>query len=135
MKVVILSLLFAACTAEIILNIDPDKFMYKTGDEGDHAREEQIGTDGTIQGKYSYIDPNGNLREVRYTAGPGGFKPEGDISVDKKTAAEAAKIAEMAPKAPEIPAPVGPVDPWALPVGRMWYARPLLVNKPWLLWW
>ncbi|XP_013789437.1 adult-specific rigid cuticular protein 11.9-like, partial [Limulus polyphemus] len=114
------------------------KFLYKTGDAGDHSREEQISSDGTVKGKYSYIDPNGEVREVRYTAGVGGFKPEGDISVDKKTAAEAARIAEMAPKAPEVPvvpAPVRTVNPWALPAGSIWYNRPLLVNRPWLRWW
>ncbi|XP_022253086.1 adult-specific rigid cuticular protein 11.9-like [Limulus polyphemus] len=112
----VLPLCFAACMAEMLLNFDAEKgnFMYSTGDEGAHAREETR-SGGTVTGKYSYIDANGDMREVRYTAGPGGFMPEGDISVDKKTAAEADKIAAMAPKAPEIE-PVKatlPVHPFA----------------------
>lgn len=74
-------------------------FAYSTGDDGGHKREESGGSDGTISGKYSYIDPNGNVREVSYKAGAGiGFQPSGDISVDKKTAEEAEKLAALAPK-------------------------------------
>ncbi|XP_076365412.1 uncharacterized protein LOC143254321 [Tachypleus tridentatus] len=112
----VLPLCVAACMAEMLLNFDAEKgnFMYSTGDEGAHTRDE-MRSGATVSGKYSYIDANGDLREVRYTAGPEGFKPEGDISVDKKTAAEAEKIAAMAPKAPEVE-PVKatlPVHPFA----------------------
>ncbi|XP_076315332.1 uncharacterized protein LOC143227865 [Tachypleus tridentatus] len=102
----VLPLFFAACMAEMLLNFDPEKgtFMYATGDEGKHTRDETRESDGSVTGMYSYIDPNGNLRQVRYRAGPKGFKPEGDISVDKKTSEEAAKINVMAPKAPKTPA-------------------------------
>ncbi|XP_013780343.2 adult-specific rigid cuticular protein 11.9-like [Limulus polyphemus] len=100
---VLLPLCFAACMAEMLLNFDAEKgnFMYSTGDEGAHTRDEMRSGD-TVSGKYSYIDANGDLREVQYTAGPEGFNPKGDISVDKKTAAEAEKIAALAPKAPEV---------------------------------
>lgn len=75
-------------------------FHYSAGDAGGHRRSES-GHGDTVSGSYSYVDPNGNLRSVSYTAGPDGFKPSGDISVDKKTAADAAAIAALAPKAPE----------------------------------
>ncbi|XP_022247189.1 uncharacterized protein LOC111086873 [Limulus polyphemus] len=102
----VLPLFFAASIAEMLLNFDPEKgtFMYATGDEGKHTRDETRESDGSVTGMYSYMDPNGNLREVRYRAGTKGFQPEGDISVDKKTSVEAARLAAMAPKAPKMPA-------------------------------
>ncbi len=40
------------------------KFSYSTGDEGPARifREEQRNPDGSVVGKYGYIDPNGKLR-------------------------------------------------------------------------
>ncbi|KAG8177855.1 hypothetical protein JTE90_027121 [Oedothorax gibbosus] len=117
MKFVILSLFFAmAMSAEIGMNQAGDSynFHYAAGDEGGHRRAES-GHGGSVSGSYSYVDPNGNLRSVHYTAGPDGFKPTGDIGVDKKTADDAAAIAALAPKAPEAapaPAPVAPVHHW-----------------------
>ncbi|UYV68660.1 hypothetical protein LAZ67_6000366 [Cordylochernes scorpioides] len=73
------------------------QYKYQIGDEGGHMREESR-VDGAVIGKYSYIDANGDLREVRYRADATGYHPEGDISVDKKTAAYAAAMADLAPK-------------------------------------
>lgn len=88
-------------------------FAYNTGDVGGHARSEAGSADGSVSGAYSYVDPNGNLRQVSYRAGPGiGFQATGDTGVDKHTAAAAAAIAAQAPKAP---APVAPVAPWSAP--------------------
>jgi hypothetical protein len=78
---------------------------------------------------------------VRYVADAYGFRPEGDISVDRRTAAAAAHLAALAPKAPIPAAPLvaapgytsyaapftsyssfaapiaaAPVAPWAVPV-------------------
>lgn len=92
--------------AEIGVNHAGDayNFHYSAGDAGGHQRTES-GHGDTVSGSYSYVDPNGNLRSVSYTAGPDGFKPSGDIGVDKKTAEDAAAIAALAPKAP---VPVAP---------------------------
>lgn len=88
-------------------------FHYSAGDAGGHQRTES-GHGDKVSGSYSYIDPNGNVRTVSYTAGPDGFKPSGDISVDKKTAEDAAAIAALAPKAP------ASVDPAVYPQYLHW---------------
>lgn len=49
---------------------------------------------------YSYVDANGDVRKTEYKAGPGGYQPTGDISVDKKTAEKAAELATFIPKEP-----------------------------------
>lgn len=98
----IFPLLFAvAMAAEIGVNHAGEayNFHYSAGDAGGHQRTES-GHGDKVSGSYSYIDPNGNVRTVSYTAGPDGFKPSGDIGVDKKTAENAAAIAALAPKAP-----------------------------------
>ena len=63
----------------------------------------ESGSGGVVTGSYSYTDANGDLRQVRYTADAHGYRPEGDISVDRKTAAAAAALAALAPKAPNVP--------------------------------
>lgn len=98
----VLPLLFAvAMSAEIGVNHAGSayNFHYSAGDAGGHQRTES-GNGESVSGSYSYVDPNGNLRTVSYTAGKDGFKPTGDIGVDKKTADDAAAIAALAPKAP-----------------------------------
>lgn len=98
-------------------------FGYATGDAGGHSRVES-GNGGTVSGSYSYVDPNGDLRTVQYTAGPQGFQAAGDTGVDRKTAAAAAALAAMAPKAPiagpQMHAPA-PVQSWSAPA-QSWYA-------------
>ncbi|XP_023226952.1 adult-specific rigid cuticular protein 11.9-like [Centruroides sculpturatus] len=114
MKVlIILPLLFVAClSANVAVNLGGGgyNFNYNTGDAGGHARSEAGSADGSVSGSYSYMDPNGHLRQVNYRAGPGiGFQATGDTGVDKNTLAAAAAIAAQAPKAP------APVSPWGAP--------------------
>lgn len=85
-------------------------FGYNTGTG--QSRTES-GSAGNVAGSYSYIDANGDLRVVQYTAGPDGFKAIGDTGVDRRTAAAAAAMAALAPKAPPAPAPVAPTAPIA----------------------
>ncbi|GFT86261.1 uncharacterized protein NPIL_540091 [Nephila pilipes] len=55
------------------------KFQFKTGDDGDHTRAEESDTTGRVTGMYSYLDPNGILRTIRYNAAPGtGYQAYGD---------------------------------------------------------
>ena len=35
--------------------------------------------DGTVQGKYGYIDANGDVKIIEYGADAMGFQPEGDL--------------------------------------------------------
>ena len=35
--------------------------------------------DGTVQGKYGYIDVNGEVKIIEYGADVMGFQPEGDL--------------------------------------------------------
>ncbi|CAG2121777.1 unnamed protein product, partial [Medioppia subpectinata] len=86
----------------------PYSFGYQTSDG--QSRQES-GHGGAVTGSYSYVDANGDLRQVRYVADANGFRPEGDISVDKRTAAAAAHLAAIAPKAPLPVAPVAPIAP------------------------
>ncbi|XP_023210457.1 adult-specific rigid cuticular protein 11.9-like [Centruroides sculpturatus] len=103
MKFIILSAL-VVCAFATDAHLSSDginyNFGYKTGDAGLHTRSES-GTAGAVSGQYSYVDPNGHLRQVTYTADASGFHPSGDIGPDKKTLADAAAIAALAPKAPE----------------------------------
>lgn len=102
--------------ASIGLNLSNGAYNYNyaTGDAGAHTRTES-GSGGSVYGSYSYIDPNGDVRSVHYTAGADGFRPSGDISVDRKTAAAAAALAALAPKAPPAPVPVAPALQWHTP--------------------
>jgi len=110
MRFIIASLLLAsvAMAADMGMNIHGGayNFGYHTGDAGGHSRSES-GHGGNVAGSYSYVDANGDHRVVQYTAGPDGFKPSGDIGVDKKTASIAAAMNAMAPKAP-VAAPAHP---------------------------
>jgi hypothetical protein len=42
------------------------------------SRAEQGNADGTVSGSYSYVDANGVLQTVQYTAGPDGFRATGN---------------------------------------------------------
>jgi len=60
-------------------------FRYSTGDEGPAQiwREERREPDGTIVGRYGYVDPNGEERVVEYRANQdSGFKASGDTGPD-----------------------------------------------------
>lgn len=59
-------------------------FRYSTGNDGPAQiwREERKQPDGTIIGKYGYIDPNGEERVVEYTASPTQFLASGDVGPD-----------------------------------------------------
>lgn len=93
-------------------------FGYNTGTGQSRV---ESGVAGNVAGSYSYIDANGDLRTVQYTAGPDGFKASGDTGVDRKTAAAAAAIAALAPKAPPAPVPAAPAVPIApIPVIASW---------------
>lgn len=61
--------------AQYHFNMDGNEyeFSFKTGDVGDHRREETRDTFGTVIGKYSYVDPFGHRREMRYRADENGF--------------------------------------------------------------
>ncbi|XP_063903553.1 cuticle protein 6-like [Zophobas morio] len=43
-----------------------------------HSRVEHGNADGTVSGSYSYVDPNGVLQTVEYTAGVDGFRVTGN---------------------------------------------------------
>ncbi|PRD23187.1 UNVERIFIED_CONTAM: Adult-specific rigid cuticular protein 11.9 [Trichonephila clavipes] len=90
-------------------------FGYATGDAGGHSRVES-GSGNSVSGSYSYVDPNGDLRTVQYTAGPGGFQASGDTGVDRRTAAAAAALAAIAPKAPVAASIAAPAAPWYNPI-------------------
>ncbi|CAG2167427.1 unnamed protein product, partial [Oppiella nova] len=66
-------------------------FKYSTGSEGPAQlfREEHRDHDGTVRGKYGYVDPNGKLRVVEYTAGANGYQVSGDIGPDSEVQNEA----------------------------------------------
>lgn len=57
-------------------------FKFNIEDKGSHAREEESSFEGHVTGKYSYVDPNGNLRVIRYNSTPeNGFVAYGDTGV------------------------------------------------------
>ncbi|CAG2114862.1 unnamed protein product, partial [Medioppia subpectinata] len=66
-------------------------FKYSTGREGPAQlfREEHRDHDGTVRGKYGYVDPNGKLRVVEYTAGAQGYVVSGDVGPDPAVQSEA----------------------------------------------
>ncbi|XP_054712478.1 LOW QUALITY PROTEIN: uncharacterized protein LOC129222072 [Uloborus diversus] len=88
MKLIIFSFLLAGALAapasqSMTFNDDGSyRFYYETGkDGGSHSREEFRNPDGVVVGKFSYEDPNGELREVNYRADESGYIAEGDVSV------------------------------------------------------
>lgn len=48
---------------------------YQTEDSG---RQETLNEDGSVQGQYNYVNPNGKIVTVVYTAGKHGFQVQGD---------------------------------------------------------
>jgi hypothetical protein len=91
----------------------PYSFGYTTADG---QMRQESGSGGSVTGSYSYTDANGDLRQVNYVADALGFRAEGDISVDRRTAAAAANLAALAPK--------GTAGPLALGLGAPAIAAP-----------
>jgi len=59
------------------------RFSYETGKEGgSHSRTEERKPDGVVIGKFSYEDPNGDIREVSYRADKLGYVANGDVGVE-----------------------------------------------------
>lgn len=79
------------------------KFGYDTGkgQTGQSFREETRLPDGTVRGAYGYVDPSGQQRIVRYTAGKEGFK----VDSDSPSGAAAAAAPVSAPQQSYRPAP------------------------------
>jgi len=92
----------AMSAAQMAPMMTPYSFGYQTVDG---MQRSESGSGNSVSGQYSYTDANGDLRTVKYVADANGFRPTGDISVDKKTAQEALMLAAQAPKAP---APIAP---------------------------
>jgi len=86
MKVIVLCLIVGFVAAEEVPS-NPYQFSYSTGQQGPAQifREEQRSPDGTVVGKYGYVDPNGQLRVIEYRAGPNGFQASGDTGPDQET--------------------------------------------------
>lgn len=55
------------------------KFGFENADTGHHTRLEESDAAGHVSGMYSFVDPNGVLRTVRYNSAPGvGYQAYGD---------------------------------------------------------
>jgi len=121
------------------------QFSYSTGTQGPAQifREEKRSPDGSVVGKYGYVDPNGQLRVVEYRAGPQGFSASGDTGPDHETLRIANQIQEQdkQDKAQHIrdqrahvasgqwnPAPIAPIAPtWnsqQAPIAPNWNSAP-----------
>lgn len=72
----------------------PYSFGYATAD-GQTRQESGVG--GAVQGSYSYVDANGDLRKVAYVADAYGYRPIGDTGIDRGTATKQAAINAYAP--------------------------------------
>ncbi|CAL1292926.1 unnamed protein product [Larinioides sclopetarius] len=112
MHLIILSTLLAGTLAAPMiqsLNVNDDgtyQFFYETGKEaGYHKRSEAKQPDGVVIGKFSYEDPNGELREVNYRADDSGYTANGDVSVDGAPKGQFPAVPE---ETNEAPLPSGP---------------------------
>ncbi|KAG1684097.1 Adult-specific rigid cuticular protein 12.4 [Nymphon striatum] len=78
------------------------KFGFDTGTSelGRVFRQEKKLDDGTVIGRYGYVDANGKQRIVNYSAGKDGFQATGDIGPDK----EGPSVGRVVPNNPA-PAP------------------------------
>lgn len=99
-----------------LLNKDTYQFGYDTGTGPSQSfREESRDAEGTVRGKYGYIDPLGALHIVEYMADHTGFHI---ISSLKLTAETTTTKAPTTPKPTKAPKPsarlpfVGPIPPF-----------------------
>lgn len=78
------------------------RFYYETGKEGgSHTRSEIRNPDGVVIGKFSYEDPDGEIREVNYRADNGGYVAQGDVGVKGAPKGQFPAPHEEQPKTPE----------------------------------
>jgi len=108
-------ILLPLCFALAYCGGTPYSFGYTTADG---QMRQESGAGGAVQGSYSYTDANGDLRQVNYVADALGFRPQGDISVDRRTAEAAATLAALAPKGT-----VGPLGLGLGPIAQLPYAQ------------
>ncbi|GIY77245.1 uncharacterized protein CEXT_291351 [Caerostris extrusa] len=96
-----------------LINKDSYKFGYDTGTGPSQSfREETRDSDGTVRGRYGFIDPLGTLRIVYYMADHTGFHV---LSSLKLTAETTTKVTPTTPR-PTRPTTVRPPrDPVRLP--------------------
>ncbi|GBN82474.1 hypothetical protein AVEN_197110-1 [Araneus ventricosus] len=91
------------------LNVNDDgtyQFFYETGKEaGNHKRSEAKQSDGVVVGKFSYEDPNGDIREVNYRADDSGYIANGDVSVEGAPKGQFPAVPEETNEAPLPSAP------------------------------
>lgn len=108
MRKIVLTILFAIVCADKPSNQLIDEiqsiptsyqFSYSTGNEGpaQSFREEQRSHDGSVIGKYGYVDPNGKLRVVQYRAGANGYSASGDVGPDPEVQKEAQLLQQADP--------------------------------------
>lgn len=55
------------------VHLDKGEYNYKYA-SGIEKKEERRLSDGSVEGSYSYLDDQGVLQTVKYTAGVGGFR-------------------------------------------------------------
>lgn len=82
---IVVSFLIACLLNVVCSQINEDlsytkyRFGFENADPGHHTRLEESDAAGHVSGMYSYVDPNGVLRTVRYNSAPGiGYQVYGD---------------------------------------------------------
>jgi len=115
------------------VNIGPElagdyKFGYDTGKgpAGQSFREEVRLPDGTVKGAYGYIDAEGKMRIVKYTAGIEGFKVDSDAPADAQpsSAPQAQQPRPRPAPAPQSQPQYAPPPPQPAPRPVQQYAPP-----------
>ncbi|XP_076306577.1 uncharacterized protein LOC143223058 [Tachypleus tridentatus] len=94
MKQLLLLMFVAVVTAQLKIHSPNEyKFKYDTTFSGGEAkifREEERKEDGTIIGKYGYVDPNGKLRVTNYRVGKNGYEVIDAFEAEDELAGRAA---------------------------------------------
>lgn len=110
-QIILSTLLAGTLAAPMIqtLNVNDDgtyQFFYETGKEaGNHKRSESRQPDGVVVGKYSYEDPNGEIREVNYRADDSGYVANGDVGVEGAPKGQFPALPEETNEVPMPPVP------------------------------